>query len=272
MIDTHCHILPGLDDGAPDEGHALEMALVAVADGITGIVATPHDIPGLYPFDGDKANEALARLKNELEREGIKLSLYPGCEVALAPELERRHADKGLPTIAGKGRHLLLELPLEEIPPYAEDVFYKLQLKGLIPVIAHPERNLAVLQRPAWVREMVERGILIQLSAPSITGLFGKKVQNMSEELARRGWVHLVASDAHSAGKRGPRLQAARQTLGGFLTAGALGWLFDTNPRLIVDGQEVKPFAGGNWLKKRMPFGWLAGPRGKARRKYQLML
>jgi protein-tyrosine phosphatase len=263
MIDTHCHILPGLDDGAPDEAHALEMARVAVADGITGIVATPHDIPGLYPFDGEKANEALSRLKNGLEREGISLSLYPGCELALAPDLERRHAGKALPAMAGKGRHLLLELPLEEIPPYTEDVFYRLQLRGLIPVIAHPERNLAVLQQPAWLREMLERGILIQLSAPSITGLFGKKVQNLAEELARRGWVHLVASDAHSAGKRGPRLQAARQTLGEFLSAGALDWLFDANPRLIVDGHDLKPFAGGDWLKKRTPFSRLSALRKK---------
>jgi len=263
MIDTHCHILPGLDDGPPDEGHALEMARVAVADGITGIVATPHDIPGLYPFDGDKVNEALSRLKKGLEREGISLPLYPGCELALAPDLERRHAGKGLPTMAGKGRHLLLELPLEEIPPYTEDVFYRLQLRGLIPVIAHPERNLAVLQQPAWLREILERGILIQLSAPSITGLFGKKVQNLAEELACRGWVHFVASDAHSAGKRGPRLQPARKTLGEFLTAGALDWLFNTNPRLIVDGHDVKPFAGGDWLKKRTPFARLSGLRRK---------
>ncbi|MEW5921584.1 MAG: CpsB/CapC family capsule biosynthesis tyrosine phosphatase [Bacillota bacterium] len=263
MIDTHCHILPGLDDGALDEEHSLEMARAAVSDGITGIVATPHDIPGLYSFDVDKVNEKLAILNNRLEKEGIKLLLYPGSEVALAPELEHRHANNGLLTIAGKGRHLLVELPTEEIPPYAGDVFYKLQLRGLTPVIAHPERNLAVLQQPAWVQEMMERGMLIQLSAPSITGLFGKKVQYLAGELARRGWVHLVASDAHSAGKRGPRLHMARKTLGGFLTAEALSWLFDTNPQLIVDGREVKQFEEGYWLKRKAPVSWLARLRGE---------
>lgn len=251
MIDLHCHILWGVDDGARDKTQALEMAQVAAADGLTGIVATPHDVEGLYSFKPQEIIKMVEDLKTGLAGEGIPLELYPGSEVALDLNLEVRYAAGELLTLAGKGRHILVELPAAEIPSYTDAMLYRLQVKGLTPVLAHPERNQGVLQKPHWLGEVVERGVLVQLSAPSITGLFGPQVQKRALDFVRRGWVHFVASDAHSAGRRRPSLTGARVLLEKMLSREAVEWIFEKNPRLVVEGKEVGKFAGDLWLKEK---------------------
>jgi len=251
MIDTHCHLLPGVDDGAGDEQEALQMARLAAAGGITGIVVTPHDLPGLYGLPPGIIRERVAALQQSLQEAGIDLKLYPGSEVALAPDLPLRYARGELLTLADSGRYILVELPLAEIPPYTGDVLYRLQVSGLVPVIAHPERNGGVLQNPAWAGDMVERGMLLQLSAPGITGLFGRQVQGLALELVRRGWVQLVATDAHSAKKRPPDLVGAKRTLENLLLPEALELLFNTNPSRIISGLDMERLEGGGGLHEK---------------------
>jgi len=263
LIDTHCHLLPGFDDGADTLEAAVAMAKAAAEDGITAVIVTPHYITGLYQPEAETIRRAVSGLQQHLRSLGIALELYSGCEAALDPDLPRWCREGRILTLADRGKHILVELPATDVPVYTEEVLYQLQLAGLTPVLAHPERNAGIQRDPGWLAEMVERGVLVQITAASLTGHFGRTVQRVARQLVRDGTVHLIATDAHSLGGRGPRMKPAFQALEPVLTDEALGWLFYDNPTAIVEGRNVLPFTGGCWLRKRSLWTRLVtrGPR-----------
>lgn len=201
MLDLHAHLLPGLDDGPEELAASLEMARAYVALGFRGVVATPHFYPGLYEPAKEEITEKLAQLKAALAKEEIPLEVFPGAEYLLTPELPERFARGELLTLAGS-RYLLVELPWGSFPPYTFEVIFALFLKGVTPVLAHPERHGFLLARPALLEELSQKGVLLQLTAGSITGLFGEEEKRTARRLLKEGKVHFVASDAHGVGKR----------------------------------------------------------------------
>ena len=206
MIDLHCHILPQIDDGAKSLAESVEMARLAVADGISVTACTPHMLPGVYNNTGPGIRAAIAALQAELDKEGIPLLLTTGADVHIAPDL-LEGLRSGRVLSLGESRYFLLEPPQALVPPRFEDHLFGLVSGGYVPIITHPERlgwsDYSVFER------LVLRGAWIQLTGGSLLGLFGRRVQALSQRMLRDGLVHILASDAHDTKRRPPVLSDA---------------------------------------------------------------
>ncbi|SFF15412.1 protein-tyrosine phosphatase [Paenibacillus algorifonticola] len=208
MIDIHTHILPGIDDGAARLEDSVALARAAAAEGIKTIIATPHHLNGRY-VNPTQVVEELTRTLNELLQElDIPLDVYTGQEVRLHQELLEHFQQGSLLTLAGSS-YMLLELPSSHIPKNTEQTVYELGLLGIHAVIAHPERNAAIIQQPARLEELVRLGAFGQVTSHSLLGAFGKTVERASWKLCEAGLIHLVSSDAHHVERRGFRLKEA---------------------------------------------------------------
>lgn len=206
MIDLHCHLLPGLDDGPASVEDSLAMARAAVSAGISGVVCTPHQFDGRYANPRRRVLEAVESFRAALAREKIPLEIRPGAEVRLHPELIGR-LDRGeILTYGDAGRAILVELPHEAVPPGARELIFQLRLKGLTVVLAHPERNRVFLAEPERLEEFAGGGIVLQVTADSLEGGFGPDVKKLAERILGDGFDVVVATDAHRAsGRRSPR-------------------------------------------------------------------
>jgi len=197
MIDIHSHILPGLDDGAANMDETVAIARCALASGIRQIVATPHVRTRRYPGK-ETILDAISNLQKELLKKGISLSVLPGGEYRIDPELPRRFSRGELLTINDKGRYLLVELPDAYVPDYTAAVLNELQAQGVTPIIAHPERNDDFIRNHSRLYELIAHGALAQLTAGSLTGFYYPEITAAARALLEQGLVHFLGSDAHS--------------------------------------------------------------------------
>ncbi|HSQ79171.1 MAG TPA: CpsB/CapC family capsule biosynthesis tyrosine phosphatase [Candidatus Bathyarchaeia archaeon] len=206
MIDLHNHLLPDWDDGAADEAESLRMMETARADGITRIVLTPHVFRMTRP--GREIGDLKPRMARFLARpRPAGLDLLPGAEVAYTAGLIEAVKEHGL-TIAGTS-YVFVELPSLSVPPDIPELVVRMMRADLIPIISHPERNAVLARSPQVLYDLVRRGALAQVTAQSLTGDFGRPVRRTAEKFLRQGLAHIIASDAHNAGARPPRLSRA---------------------------------------------------------------
>lgn len=262
MIDIHCHILPGLDDGAKNPAAALEMARRAGADGISTIVASPHVITGLYRNTREVILAATGQFNALLQKNEIPLTVLPGAEYQLEPDLPGRLARGELLTINDGGRYLLVELPAAFVPDYTVPVIYDLLLQGVVPVMAHPERNAGLIKNPALLYDLVTRGTLAQITAASLTGRFGATSAAVARLFLEHGCAHFIATDAHSTRDRAPVLAAAALEVARLTGQERAQSLVSGNPGRAVKGEgiastglkEIRPVRQG-LLKRLCP--WL---------------
>lgn len=213
MIDLHSHLLPGIDDGAPDLEAALAMARAAVAAGITHSVLTPHFQPGRFDNEIDDVGARLLAFRAALAEHGIPLAVAVAGEVRAGPEA-MAWAEAGALPLLGRldGQPLvLLEFAHEQLPPGSEKLVAWLVRRGVRPLVAHPERNKAVVRRLDAIAPLVAEGALLQVTADALCGGFGPLPQARAIELLERGWVSVLASDAHNLVRRPPRLEPGRQ-------------------------------------------------------------
>ena len=233
MIDLHAHILWGMDDGASTPEVSLAMMELARGDGITDLVATSHYLSPLWPFREESYGEVLA-LTAALAREGDPpLTLHPGGEWFWSEEIFSRLADPGALTLAGS-RYLLLELPALFLPAHLDQFLFRLQLAGKIPVLAHPERHLVLSRHPDRLLPWVERGMLIQLTAGSLTGDWGEEIRTAAVFLTRERRAHFLGSDAHDAARRPPVLSRGVEAAGKLAGMGWARTLVEDNPRRVL--------------------------------------
>lgn len=238
FIDTHCHIIPGVDDGPSDLETSLEMAQLASDDGITTIVATPHIVEGYY--DGSNRSELLGRLRDRLSEASISINLVAGAEVPMSACLAGDSDILKSLAING-GKYLLMETADTTFDQLAQAV-YRVRLCGLYPVLAHPERTLFVQKEPSRLAGIIDSGeVYCQLTAASIDGTFGKTLQKSSMTLIRAGLMHLVASDAHSTGLRKPYLSGAYNILRKEFGEAAARAATLENPRCVLESIELEP-------------------------------
>jgi protein-tyrosine phosphatase len=242
MIDLHCHMLPGIDDGAPDEATALEMARIAVADGIRTSACTPHVYPGVYENDSAVIASGIARLQATLDAEGISLRLTIGADAHLTPELLGRLKGGTVPTLAG-GRYFLLEPPHHVAPPRFEESVFAFIVAGYVPVITHPERLSWIDQHYPAFERIVHAGAWLQVTAGSLNGRFGKGAQRSADRLLDDGLVHLLATDAHSFRHRAPRLAEGRDAAARRLGADEAQRLVVERPQAILDNRPPREVA-----------------------------
>lgn len=244
MIDLHCHYIPGIDDGAKDLPTALDLLRASVADGITEAVLTPHVFPGRWDNTLSSLRPIFTELKAAVQAEGIPIQLHLGGEVHLLPESLMLCDQGDLPLIGiwqGQ-RVVLLEFPDGQIPVGAMKAVAYLKQRGIVPMIAHPERNKDVMRDPLRIRPFVEAGCLLQLTAASVCARFGKSAWETSKALLERDWVTVVATDAHHIQRRPPLLTEAREALVKFLGEIKAADLTETNPRIIVSGRNDPAF------------------------------
>jgi Capsular polysaccharide biosynthesis protein len=208
FVDIHSHIIPHIDDGAIDIKMSLDMLRLASQNGTIHIVATPHYITGETRYSPGVITNMCEEIQKKAILEGISIKIHPGSEIYMCPELLELYDSGDICTI-NNSLYILVELPLVGIPLYMNDVLYELQLKGLKPIIAHPERNSNIIKDPDILLNLVQRGILAQANARSIDGLYGKKIQKLVMKFIRRGLIYFIASDAHSCKRRSPGLNNA---------------------------------------------------------------
>ncbi|WAA12121.1 tyrosine-protein phosphatase [Fervidibacillus halotolerans] len=237
MIDLHCHILPGVDDGAQTIVNSLEMAKEAVQMGIKKIVATPHHLTSAYENPKKEIISKLSELNEALHLERIPLEVLLGQEVRIFGEWLEEY-EKGTIATINDSQYALIEFPSNHVPVYAERLFYDMQINGFIPIIAHPERNRQMIEQPEKLFQFVEKGVLAQLTAASITGAFGKKIQKFSQQLIEANLVHVIASDAHNTSTRSFKMDEAFDFVEKNYGLDTV-YLFQENAEFIVNGQAV---------------------------------
>lgn len=235
MIDLHSHILPGLDDGASDLDDALEIARAAVADGITVIAATPH-VREDYPTTADAMENGVRHLRGALERERIELDLLPGGEISLEQLDRLSHDELRRFGLGGNAKYLLIETPYLDWPLPFGEIVTRVGSFGMTPIIAHPERNRAIQEDLAKVVGLVDAGALIQVTAASLDGRLGSRTRACARKLVDAGLVHMVGSDAHTAGLREVGLSAACKVIGDEALA---RWLTESVPAAIVRDEAL---------------------------------
>jgi len=235
MVDVHCHILPGLDDGPESMDEALVMAESAIADGITHVVATPHS-SSEFPFDYPRVQKLRERLQTEI---GDRLTLATGCDFHLSPENLDALREDAPRFCINQRDYLLVEFNEISIPPSMDQILHDLQLMGLRPVITHPERNAILRRQPDRLAKWARLGCCIQVTAGSLTGTFGPRAQEDSLCWIADGLVHIVASDAHNNRRRPLRLQPAYEIVKEQFGEEKARALFVDNPLAAFEGRAL---------------------------------
>lgn len=253
MVDIHCHILSGMDDGAKSIEESLAMAEMAIADGITHIVATPHASPE-FRFDYAKVRREAERLQSAL---GDKLKIATGCDFHLSPENINALKKMASPFCIHQKDYLLVEFNEFAIPPAMDQTLYEIQLAGLRPVITHPERNGILRAQPERLEKWIRNGCCGQVTGGSLTGAFGSNVRATSMEWIARGLVHFIASDAHNTTLRPHKLRAAFDAVEKEFGRAKAAALFVENPLAAFEGRglpHVPEVAATPPKKKRFLF------------------
>lgn len=238
MIDIHSHILPGMDDGAHNLDTSIEMCRIASNDGIKTIIATPHYIPDYKEsINAGIVLQQVRALNLELKLKNINITILPGMEVLISHDIIDFLDTEEILTL-NNSRFLLIELPLSGIPLCAQELFYKLMIKGIVPVIAHPERNSCIIKNPCIVLEYIQSGALIQVDTGSLKGEFGQKVKNTAKTLLKNKSVHFIATDAHNANTRAPQIREIFNYVK-HLNKKLAESIFLTNPYLLINNREI---------------------------------
>jgi protein-tyrosine phosphatase len=233
MIDLHCHILPGIDDGAPDLATAINMARAFAADGVSIVACTPHILPGLYHNSGPQIRQATALLQRSILERGIPLHLVTGADNHIVPGFLAELRSGKLLSLADT-RYVLVEPPHHVAPPRLEELFFSLIAAHYVPILTHPERLTWISSNYSAITRLNTAGTWFQITAGSLAGDFGRNARYWAERLLDEGRVHLLATDAHDLEKRPPNLGRGRE-----LAAKRVGDvdaqnLVDTRPRGVL--------------------------------------
>lgn len=238
LIDLHNHILPGLDDGAADLAESLDMARQFISEGVETIVATPH----LDPLNGrgaaaETVRDEVRHLQAALAQADIPLDVLPGSEVFLTPEVPDLLRNGIAAPIAG-GPWVVVELPFSQRPLYLEDTLFRIEAAGFRPILAHPERYSFVQADVASLDDFVDRGLVLQLTAPALLGEYSTSIRRTAEGLLARGSYALASSDRHHPGSN-RSLAAMYGRLVELQDEHTADLLLTRNPRQIIAGGEI---------------------------------
>jgi protein-tyrosine phosphatase len=236
MIDLHCHLLPGVDDGAQNDSDSIALFKIAIADGITHMTLTPHVQPGRYENTRNNLLPHFEKLQTLLKEQQLDINIAIAGEVRLCAEVLGLYTTQDLPFI-GKLEDksvMLLELPHEGIPPGSDKLVDWLMDRNILPMIVHPERNKAVRRDITKIAPFIEKGCLFQLTAMSITRKFGEPAYNIAHQFLNNGWASIVASDAHNTNRRPPILSEAYDTVSKQYNNDLANSLFIDTPKQII--------------------------------------
>ncbi len=235
MVDIHTHILPGLDDGARDLEEAVAMVRMAAEEGTRHIVATPHsDLQ--YKYDPATVDRGIAELS---EACGAVIPIYRGCDFHLYYDNIQDALEHPSKYAINNKRYVLVEFSDLLIIKTADEVFYRMQVAGMIPIITHPERNMLLRKRLEQLQAWASAGVLLQVTAQSFLGRWGREAKAFSDELMQRGLVHVIASDAHDTVNRPPLLREAYDYVARKWGEPRAEALFRQNPQAVLSGETI---------------------------------
>jgi protein-tyrosine phosphatase len=255
LIDLHCHLLPGIDDGSKDLAMSLAMARMAAADGITTIACTPHILPGIYNNTGPAIRAAVDRLRECMAEAGVPISLVSGADVHIAPDLGVQLRDGRVLTL-NDSRYLLVEPLHHVLPPRFADLIFGLQASGFVPILTHPERLSWIDGHYDLIRRLVSSSVLMQITAGSVMGRFGRRPRYWADRMLDEGLCHLLATDAHNTEQRTPRMADARDLVAQRLGDDEAINLVLRRPQGILDNRspaELAPLPQTEWTEDSGP-------------------
>jgi protein-tyrosine phosphatase len=237
MVDIHCHVLPGVDDGSESMVESLEMLRKAAAGGVETIIATPHLIRGTYETEFSEREQMTADLQRAADENGINIQVRSGVEYYLSPQILEDSNRLNEFTLNNNGKYILIELPMQIFPTGLEDVFFNLNVKGITPVLAHPERNTRICRNPDILFEFVKNGLITQVNAGSIMGYYGRERKKTAQILLVNKLAHVVASDMHSA--TSTTMNQAIPLVEKLVGKERTKRLFIENPSRILNGETI---------------------------------
>lgn len=240
FVDIHCHLLPGIDDGAKSWDESLAMARMAVADGIETIVLTPHQLGGFEHNSGDLIRRTTKELQRILKENEIPLQVFPGADVRIENDLAERLQSGEVLTLADRNKYVLLELP-HELYFTLEPLLEQLRGISMTGILTHPERNQGLLKQPGQIEALVQGGCLMQITAGSLLGAFGPQAHDFSQWMLSEGLVHFVATDAHGVKSRRPLMRRAHDRVANFVDEEMADIVCRRNPSWAIEGREIPP-------------------------------
>ena len=254
MIDVHCHILPEIDDGAKNIEESIMMAKIASEEGIKTIIATPHYIEGEYFREKFFNKEVLKQLNSEIKLRNIDLEVLLGNEVFISPNIFNLLDNDKIAKL-NNSKYMLIELPYWEIPFYTEKILYNLKLRGITPILAHPERNHKIIDNPNVLYNFIKQGVLAQMNINSIMDNESKVIRKTSEILLAHNMIHFIATDAHSYKFRTPRVKDKLVALYKIIGSENTYKLTYDNPKFVIEDRDIlidKPikYKGKNIVKR----------------------
>jgi protein-tyrosine phosphatase len=238
QVDIHCHLLPGIDDGAKSWEEMLAMAKMAVEDGTETIICTPHQLGSFTFRKGEEIRALVAEAQGVLDENGIDLKVLPGADVRIDSDMIARLRSGDCVTLGDHRKHVLLELPHELYLPL-EPVLSQLASLRMVGILSHPERNQGILRQPDLLPGLVAAGCLMQVTAESVMGVFGSASRELSEWMLRQNLVHFLASDGHGPRRRKPLLSEGMRRVAEIVGEPTAVALCDTNPRAVAEGRSV---------------------------------
>ena len=247
MIALHSHILHDIDDGATGLQMALDMARWAAEDGVEVMACTPHFLPGVYEPEAPDVVQRVEELNDRLMDEGIELVVVAGCEAHVRPDMVQR-LQKGEILTIHTGRHVLCEAPPNVLPPHMDRLFMSIIAAGYTPILAHVERYRWADRALPWMQRMSQSGVLMQVTAGSFFGDYGRLAQDLSMRFLEQGLVHIVASDAHDLTRRPPGLSKAWNLVRSERGEAEARRIFKERPEFILLGESESAAAAGALL------------------------
>jgi protein-tyrosine phosphatase len=236
MIDVHHHCLPGVDDGPKTMSESVDLCRMAADEGIETIVATPHVLRGRWQ---NTSRASLQSILDNLRGEvGATPQILLGSEYFFGHDMDEMLRGESILPLAG-GRYVLVEFASHAIPPLVSGPLYRAQLDGWTPLIAHPERNIVFQSNPELLASLIRIGVKTQVTTGSVTGHFGPEAEAAAVDWLRRGWVHVMATDAHNTSKRPPRFLASRRRVTDLVGERITQALFVDNPKSIVENRGL---------------------------------
>ena len=251
IVDLHCHILPGIDDGSQSLEDSIALANEAVKDGVTHILATPHHLDNKYINHRSDVERLVKNFQAELDSRQIPLKIFPGQEVHINGELVKKYDD--LLGVDLKKKYMLLEFPHSNVPAYAEKIIFELLKLGTTPIIVHPERNKEIQKDTGILYKFIQQGALAQVTATSYIGGFGNEVAKLSQKFVAHNLVQIVASDAHAMRGRNFVLSEALSKIGQDFGVDKAAQ-FEKNAEDLINGVNVMATNYSQIAKKKRFF------------------
>lgn len=255
MIDLHCHILPGVDDGSKDIEESLQMARLAEEEGIQKIAATPHLFrKDIVEKSMKEIKEKRSKLIQALKENDVGVEILPGAEVYVTHNILQQVREKRDDLTLNHSSFMFIEFPTEHVFPGVKNLLFQLMSEQVIPIIAHPERNRVFAQRPTLLYELLQMGALAQANAGSFSGLYGRRAEEAVYRFLEMRFIHFIASDGHNSRLIPPKLSSAVEKASSFLSEKEALALVKDNPQAVLEDKQVPYYPEPLSPKKKKSF------------------